>query len=108
MWELIDKSIIASSQDIVNAGKYDDAIFAAFRQVEASIQERIRSTSIGEALIAEGFDGDPPKVNISKDTRDRQGIRDLFSGALKISGMIEVTRKNRLHPVNQRMTVYCI
>ena len=83
MWELIDKSIIACSQDIVNAGKYDDAIFAAFRLVEASIQERIQSTSIGEALIAEAFDGDPPKVNISKDARDREGIRDLFSGALK-------------------------
>jgi len=83
MWELIDKSITASSQDIANAGKYDDAIFAAFRVVEATVQERIGSTSIGEGLIAEAFDGDLPKVFISKDARDRQGIRDLFSGALK-------------------------
>jgi uncharacterized protein (TIGR02391 family) len=83
IWQQIDKSIVSASQAIFEAEKYDDAIFAAFRIVEAAIQERIGTASIGEALIAEAFDGNMPKIDISNDARDRQGIRDLFSGALR-------------------------
>ena len=82
IWEPIHPEIIKASQEIAIAGKYDDAIFAAFRIVEAMLQERIASKSIGEALIVEAFEGDPPQVNISSDPRDRRGIRDLFAGAL--------------------------
>jgi hypothetical protein len=69
MWELIHPDVSNAARAIAETGKYDDAIFAAFR--------------VGDALITEAFDGNPPKINISTDIRDRQGIRDLFSGALK-------------------------
>jgi hypothetical protein len=82
MWEQIHPEIIKASKEIAEARKFDDAIFAAFRFVEATIQERISSKSVGAALIAEALDGTPPKIDISTDARDRQGIRDLFSGAL--------------------------
>lgn len=82
MWNHIHKEIVEASRTIAEAGKYDDAIFAAFRLVEATIQERIGSKQIGEGLITEAFEGTPPRVNISSDTRDQGGIRDLFSGAL--------------------------
>jgi sugar lactone lactonase YvrE len=82
MWRLIHPSIRDATHAIVEAGSYDDAIFAAFRFVEGEIQERLTSTSIGEALLSEAFAGDPPRINISPDARDRAGIRQLFSGAL--------------------------
>jgi sugar lactone lactonase YvrE len=82
MWEQLHTEIIEASRAIAEAGKFDDAIFAAFRLVEATIQDRIVSTQIGEALIREAFEGTPPRINISSDTRDQVGVRNLFSGAL--------------------------
>lgn len=82
MWEHIHPEIVGASRPIVEAGNYDDAVFAAFRVVEASIQERLASRSIGEPLLTEAFGGIPPKVEISSDPRDQRGVHDLFSGAL--------------------------
>ena len=78
----IDPEVAKACKEIALAGKYDDAIFSAFRLVEGTIQERLSSGSIGDALIAEAFDGTPPKILISTDSRDQRGIRGLFSGAL--------------------------
>ena len=82
MWEQIHPEIVQASQEIAKAGKYDDAIFAAFRVIEAKVQERVGSQSIGQPLITEAFDGNPPQVHISSDPRNRRGIQELFSGAL--------------------------
>ncbi|HEV2714905.1 MAG TPA: TIGR02391 family protein, partial [Terriglobales bacterium] len=81
-WHLLDTEVRASAEVIATAGKYDDAIFAAYRLVEAKLQEHVRSQSIGQALVAEAFDGPTPIVDISNDARDRESIRQLFSGAL--------------------------
>jgi Protein of unknown function (Hypoth_ymh) len=82
MWDNIHKDIREAAQQIAETGKYDDAIFAAFRYLEGEIQERINSRSIGKQLLDEAFDGNPPKINISDDLRDREGIKEIFSGAL--------------------------
>jgi uncharacterized protein (TIGR02391 family) len=82
VWAQIHPEIVKTSQQIAETGKFDDAIFAAFKFVEASIQERIGSTSIGRALIGEAFHSNHPKISISDDAHDRQGIAELFSGAL--------------------------
>jgi Protein of unknown function (Hypoth_ymh) len=82
MWNNIHPAIRDASQPIAEADKFDDAIFAAFRYLEGEIQERIGSKSIGQALLDEAFDGLAPKINISDDTRDREGIKAIFSGAL--------------------------
>lgn len=81
-WLLVHADVRACSEAIVAAGKYDDAIFAAYRLVEAILQERTGSRSIGQVLIAEAFDGEDPKISISNDKRDAEAIRQLFSGAL--------------------------
>lgn len=81
-WLLVHADVRACSEAIVDAGKYDDAVFSAYRLVEAILQERTGSRSIGQVLIAEAFDGETPKVNISNDKRDAEAIRQLFSGAL--------------------------
>ena len=81
-WEFLHPEIASASREIVEAKKYDEAIFAAFRTVEAEVQERIQSKNIGRALLDEAFDGATPKIYIVDDSRDHQGIKELFSGAL--------------------------
>jgi hypothetical protein len=83
MWDNIHPAIRDASRPIAEVGKFDDAIFAAFRYIEGEIQERIGSKSIGQTLLDEAFDGTPPKINISDDARDREGIKEIFSGALR-------------------------
>ncbi len=67
---------------IVDSGKFDDAIFAAFRYLEGVIQERIGSKSIGAALLDEAFDGPTPRIRIGRDHQDQNAIKSLFVGAL--------------------------
>ncbi len=81
-WEALHPEILQASREIANAGKFDDAIFAAFRCVEAEIQNRIGSAGIGGNLLDEAFDGAGPKIDISPDPRDRAAIKQLFLGAL--------------------------
>ncbi len=81
-WDIIHPNIRAASETITLAGKYDDAIFAAFRTIEAEIQQRAKSKSIGQHLLDEAFDGQLPKIEIADAGNDRIGIKSLFSGAL--------------------------
>lgn len=81
-WELVHSGIAQAAKVIAEAGQYDDAIFAAFRYVEADIQQRIGSKSVGIALLDEAFDGSSPRIRISDDKRDQEGAKKLFEGAL--------------------------
>lgn len=81
-WDNIHPAIQQASRPIAEASKYDDAIFAALRYIEGEIQERIGSKSIGQSLLNEAFDTNSPRINISDDARDREGIKEIFSGAL--------------------------
>ncbi len=81
MWENIHPSIRQVAQDIAEVGKFDTAIFEAFRYIEGEIQNRIESTTIGKGLLNEAFDVVSPKILISQNQQDREGIKELFSGA---------------------------
>jgi hypothetical protein len=63
-WEALHPEVLRAARDIAKAGKFDDAIFAAFRCVEAEIQNRIGSAGIGSNLLDEAYDGPSPKVDI--------------------------------------------
>jgi uncharacterized protein (TIGR02391 family) len=82
MWDNVHPSVRSAEKAIAEEGKFDDAIFAAFRYVEAEVQTRIGSTNIGSGLLNEAFDGTAPKILISSNQHDRDGIKQLFSGAL--------------------------
>lgn len=96
IWAMIDKEIEHESRTLADAGQLDMAIFQAFKYVEACIQERIGSKSIGGALLTEAFDGSPPKISISSDARDQSGVKHLFQGAL---GIIRSDRAHGKRPV---------
>jgi hypothetical protein len=63
--------------------QWDDAIFAAFRALEAALQSQIGSTKIGTPLAIEAFGPNgSPKITLSSDPKDQKGLQDLFAGAL--------------------------
>lgn len=82
MWENIDSRIRAASESVAMAGKFDDAIFAAFRFIEGEIQEKVTSKSIGQQLLDEAFDGHKPIILLSSESRDQIAMKSLFVGAL--------------------------
>lgn len=83
VWDALHAAICDAAKEIACAGKLDDAIFAAFRVVEAEIQERINSRSIGDTLLDEAFNGVPPQIDIVDDSRDQTAIKSLFAGAFR-------------------------
>src|SRR6185437_15590418 len=95
MWEMIDDRIRAASEALATAERFEDAIFAAFRLIEAEIQEKVTSKSIGQQLLDEAFDGHNPKILFSTDHRDQAGIKSLFVGAF---GTIRNDRGHKKNP----------
>lgn len=81
LWGRLHPEVLNASHEIAKVGKFDDAIFAAFRVVEAEIQTQIGSAGVGQSLLDEAFDGPTPKIDISSDIRDRKSIKQLFVGA---------------------------
>lgn len=74
----------ASSEQSFAAGLWDQAISAAFRDLEAAIQQRAASSQIGSPLCEAAFD---PQVggaliDLSTDSRDRRSLQHLFAGAI--------------------------
>lgn len=96
MWENINPEIRAVSEDIAKKNKFDTAILEAFRLIEGEIKERISSKSIGTNLINEAFDGSSPKINITDDTKNNEGIKNLFLGAM---GFVRNDRAHKKKPL---------
>lgn len=95
-WYNIAPEVETAARQIVDAGQYDAAIFEAFRVVEAAIQKRVGSALIGQSLIKEAFEGEPPKITISPgNKRDTEAIHKLFAGAL---GLIRNDRGHKSVP----------
>lgn len=84
LWTSINPEVVSQARPLAEAGKYDDAIFAAYKLVEDAIQQHIGSRNIGSVLVTEAFDASSgsPKIDLSPDSRDREGARAMFSGAL--------------------------
>jgi hypothetical protein len=83
-------------EDIAGTGRFDAAIFEAFKLIEDAIQARIGSRSFGQKLLSEAFDSNPPKIDISSVPQDQNGIKSLFSGAL---GFIRNDRGHKRTPI---------
>lgn len=102
-WDALHPQILHASRDIAKAGKFDDAIFAAFRFVEAEIQNRIGSAGIGANLLDEAFDGVSPKIDISPDPTRPSGDEAIVLRCVRqCSEMTAGTRKRHSLHANQR------
>jgi hypothetical protein len=71
-----------ASREIADAGKFDQAIFEAYKLAEHAIQRRINSTHVGLTLVDEAFATHPPKIHLSDDPRESnwnpRPLRRLF------------------------------
>lgn len=66
-------------------GRYDTAVFEAFREVEVAVREaaRLADRDIGTALMRKAFDpSDGPLCDPSRPAAERQATSDLFAGAI--------------------------
>ena len=82
---LIREEVWQAAKADLAVDRWDEAIFAAWRHVEAAIQSRIGSSKIGGGLIDEAFDDSSPvpliqvSPNLKDDTRN---LKNLFKGGL--------------------------
>lgn len=74
--------IVEAAKGAFDSGLWDDAIFSAFRLVEARIQDRIGNQSIGDQLMEEAFGGSSPRILLSKQRRDQERLISLFGGSI--------------------------
>jgi uncharacterized protein (TIGR02391 family) len=64
-------------------GKYDTAVFQAMRQVEIALREASGSEGDGVRMARKAFSPDGgPLTDAEAEAGERQGIMDLFAGAL--------------------------
>lgn len=79
---LLHAVILQSSVPIFLSGKYDTAVFDAFKQVEIAIRKKTGLTQIGVSLAREAFKQvTGPLTDTSVAPGEQQGLSDLFAGA---------------------------
>lgn len=67
----------------LRSGLYDDAIFAAYRRVEAAVQERSGlSGAIGDQLVRQAFKEIADPIRVSARNQDAERLIQLFGGAI--------------------------
>lgn len=93
---LLREEIAEVTAEAVHAGRFDDAIFAAFRRVEHEIQQRTASSTIGNELIKLAFRDSAQPIRISDRELDKQRMVELFSGAI---GLYKGDRSHKDRPL---------
>ncbi|MFE9454810.1 TIGR02391 family protein [Streptomyces sp. NPDC006739] len=75
--------VIELCTEAVSQGRYDDAIFDAFRHVEGQLQRRTGLIhTIGGELLKQAFLEAPYKIRVSERKQDQQRLHDMFSAAI--------------------------
>ena len=103
IWQSVDPKIEGQAKLIAETGKFDDAILASLRYIESTIQSRISSTAIGQALLNDAFDGPQPKIQIGA-LRDAEWIKSIFAGAF---GFVRNDRAHKAIPPTQATAMRC-
>src|SRR5437868_13291334 len=76
-------------------GRWDDAIFDAFRTVEAALQVQAGSTLIGNGLVNLAFDVNAPRIRVSGNPPDLSRLAEIFRGAI---GFLKGDRSHKDRP----------
>lgn len=80
---LLRPEIAEATAGYVRGRQYDDAIFAAYRRVEAAIQEQSGLTgTIGEPLVAQAFKEKSNPIKVSARQQDADRLVQLFGGSI--------------------------
>jgi hypothetical protein len=80
---ILRQEIIDAAAAQLRGGLFDDAIFAAYRRVEAAVQQRSGLTgTIGSQLVEQAFRGKSDPIRVSTRSQDAERLIQLFDGAL--------------------------
>ncbi|MFJ9894262.1 TIGR02391 family protein [Streptomyces sp. NPDC091280] len=75
--------VVELCTEAVSQGRYDDAIFDAFRHVEERVQRRTGLTdTIGGLLLHQAFLEEPYRIRVSERKQDQQRLHEMFSAAI--------------------------
>lgn len=81
----LQPAIAAEALDVFRQGKFDTAVFIAFRTLEVRIREaaKLGNEAIGTKLAARAFHPeDGPLTDLSAEAGERQALMQLMSGAI--------------------------
>ncbi|MFJ2933465.1 TIGR02391 family protein [Streptomyces sp. NPDC087219] len=93
---MLREEIIHASADLVRAGRFDDAIFAAFRRVEHELQQRVSNLAIGNTLINLAFRERKDPIRVTERAQDQERLVELFGGAI---GLFKGDRSHKDQPL---------
>jgi len=79
--------IIKVTKKRFDSGHYSDAIFAAFKDVNSYVKDKIGTTLDGKNLMIQAFNEKDPKIRINElltdsDRDEQEGFRYLYQGAI--------------------------
>lgn len=66
------------------AGKFDTAVFDAFKEVEIAVRDASGLSGVGAALMMEAFKAGGPLFDKDADANEEEGLRFVFAGAFKV------------------------
>ena len=93
---LLRPEVVEACADLLQADRFDDAIFAAFRRLEHEVQQRVSSSAIGNELINSAFREMKEPIRISDRGRDADRLIELFAGAI---GLFKGDRSHKDRPL---------
>jgi hypothetical protein len=83
LMSVLRNDVVELSTKAVSQGRYDDAIFDAFRHVETMVQRRTGFiNTIGGQLLQQAFLDEPYKIHVSERKLDQQRLHEMFSAAI--------------------------
>lgn len=69
---------------IFQMGKYDAAVFQAFKQVEIAVRDKSKLSSDGTTLMKTAFNKDNGKLNTETNPSEKEGLMFVFAGAIQL------------------------
>ena len=78
--------ILEYSAPIFHMGRYDAAVFQAFKQVEIAVRDATGLTLDGASLMKTAFNADKSKthLNTASEPSEREGLMFIFAGAIQL------------------------
>jgi len=78
--------ILEHAAPIFQMGKYDAAVFQAFKQVEIATREATGLSADGATLMKTAFNTDKNKgqINTAEEPSEREGLMFVFAGAIQL------------------------
>lgn len=93
---MLRPEIADETADAVRNGRFDDAIFTAFRRVEHEVQQRVGNPSIGNSLFETAFRNTASPIRVSDRSQDKDRMVELFAGAI---GLYKGDRSHKDRPL---------